>query len=112
MAGADGAAGGAAGAAPGAGAGAVGVAGAAGVAGFTAGVGVVAKNFGGSARQGSELDCAGAGALSVGILTALRVSGALKPSGTVSGGRDSVLAANGRSRQVAASLPPRWNTRL
>jgi hypothetical protein len=112
MAGADVAGGGAtdggAGVAPGAGAGCVGagLAGDAGAAGLAAGVGAAAKNFGGSARHGSDLDCARGGALSVGILTALRVSGALRPSGTVSVGRDSVFAANGRSWQVAASLPP------
>lgn len=69
-----------------------------------------AKKFGGCARHGSvlALPVYGSGLLSAGILTALRVSGALMPSGTFSAGRESALPANGRSVQPTKFLvPPR-----
>ena len=75
------------------------------LAGFS-GIGL-AKKFGGCARHGSVLARPRSAALSSGILTALRVSGALRPSGTLSGGRESALPANGRSWQATEFLPPR-----
>lgn len=67
----------------------------------------MAKKFGGCARHGSVLGRSGASGLTGGILMALRVSGALRPSGTLSGGRESALPANGRSVHPVEVLPPR-----
>jgi hypothetical protein len=69
-----------------------------------------AKKFGGCARHGSvlALPVYGSGVFSEGILTALRVSGMLIPSGTLRFGRESALPANGRSVQPTKFLlPPR-----